>query len=142
MKDALALVVAKPGPLRDSLQVLLKVILQVDAVLLADDAWAALHVVAQHRPALVLLDANLLDDGGLALLETIRTGGAWSRCLVLADNVQQCRRAKDSGADVALVKGFLAAKLIEQIRRLATEHDTETGWTSEQAKNQTRQGTH
>ena len=119
-----ALVVAEPGPLRDSLQVLLRVIPQIETVLLADDAWAALQVFAQHHPALVLLDAGLLDHGGLALLETARIEGARSRCLVLADNVQQCQRAKAGGADVALVKGFLAVKLIEHIRRLVAGQET------------------
>jgi DNA-binding NarL/FixJ family response regulator len=121
VKNALALVVAEPGPLRDSLHVLLKVIPQVEAVLLADDAWAALHVVEQHHPALVLLDAELLDNGGLALLEMTRIERARSRCLVLADNAQQCQQAKAGGADVALVKGFLAIKLIEHIRRLVAD---------------------
>ncbi len=119
--STMAMILAEPGPLRDSLRAFLLTLPQIEAVDLVDDALSALSVVIEHRPALVLVDAGLSGNGGLTALRQIKAEGLQSRCLVLADNAQQIRHAQAIGADVALLKGFPAAKLFEIVERLLPE---------------------
>lgn len=119
--STMVMILAEPGPLRDSLRAFLLTSPQIEAVDLVDDAPSALGVVIEHRPALVLVDAGLSDNGDLTALRQIKTEGFQSRCLVLADDIQQKQRAEAAGADVALLKGFPAAKLFEIVERLLPE---------------------
>ena len=116
--NELVLIAGRPSRMRDSLYILLKTIPGIDIIGYADDGSSALRMVADHRPALVLLDANLPGEGFSALLKRIKGNGFRSRCLVLADNVQQRREAQAAGADATLVKGYPAVKLFETIERL------------------------
>jgi two-component system nitrate/nitrite response regulator NarL len=118
-----ALIVAEPGPLRDGLRALLRATPQISAVIQVDNTSSALGAVVEHYPALVLLDASLFDSGALSLVRMIKAEGIRSRCLVLADDVQQQQEARSVGADVALLKGFSAAKLLEMIERLLPEQE-------------------
>jgi DNA-binding NarL/FixJ family response regulator len=97
---------------------MLTIMPQIETVDQASDAWSALRAVGACRPALVLLDVSLANDEITNLVELIKAEGPQSRCLVLADDVQQQREAQSAGADVALVKGFPAAKLFETIEEL------------------------
>jgi DNA-binding NarL/FixJ family response regulator len=119
--NMLALIVAKPGPLRDSLQVFLLTLPQIETVRLVDDAPSALRAVTEHDPALVLVDANLPGDGVLTALRRIKAEGSQSRCLVLADDIQQQQDATAAGADAVFVIGFPPASLLETIERLLPE---------------------
>jgi DNA-binding NarL/FixJ family response regulator len=56
------LIVAGAGGLRDGLRALLTTVPQVEAVGQADDNLSALRMVSEYRPALVLLDSDLLSD--------------------------------------------------------------------------------
>jgi DNA-binding NarL/FixJ family response regulator len=117
----IALIAAQPGPLRDGLQALLMTVPQIEAVCQVGNVSSVLTVVAEHHPTLVLLDTNFPGEGVLTVLSRIKTNGFQSRCLVLADEIQQQQDAKTAGADVALLKGFPAAKLCEIIEDLLSE---------------------
>ena len=112
------LIVGKPCRMRDSLHILLKTVSGIDIIGHADDGSAALRMVAEHRPALVLLDTNLPGEGFSTVLMRIKGNGFRSRCLVLTDSIQQRQEAQVAGADATLVKGFPAVKLFETIERL------------------------
>lgn len=115
------LVAARPDRMRDSLQILLKMVNEINVVGHADDSYSAVRMVSKHRPALLLLDTNLPGEEISTVLEQIRANGSQSRCLVLVDSVQQRQEAESAGADAALVKGFPAAKLFEVIKGLLSE---------------------
>ena len=112
------LVVGEPGLLRDSLQAFLTTIPQIETVYLAVDAPSALRAFREQRPALVLMNSGSSSNGIATVLRGIKDEDTKSRCLVLADNKQQQQDALAAGADVALLKGFPAAKLFQIVRRL------------------------
>jgi DNA-binding NarL/FixJ family response regulator len=113
------LIAAKPGRMRDCLHALLEVVSQVKVIGRADDAASALRLVAEHEPDLVLLDINLTEVQVYPVLEQIKATRSQTRCIVLADNVQQRQMAAAAGADAALIKGYRADKLVEVIEKLA-----------------------
>jgi CheY-like chemotaxis protein len=116
-----ALIAARPGPLQDGLRAMLMIMPHVETVNQVSNASMATRTVAEHHPALVLLDASLTNDGIATIVETIKAKGPHSRCLVLANDVQQQREAYAAGADAALVLGCPAAKLFDIVERLLVE---------------------
>jgi DNA-binding NarL/FixJ family response regulator len=118
-----ALIVARPGSLRDVLHVLIQTMPQVQTVGLASDVPSALQAAAEQRPVLVLVDANLSDrqDAASSAVRMLKAQEPAVRCLVLADDVHQRQAIESAGADVALVKGFPAGELLEVIEGLLPE---------------------
>jgi DNA-binding NarL/FixJ family response regulator len=114
----LVLIVARPGPLRDGLRALLTTVPQIELVGQVDNAPSALKMVAERRPAVVLLNPDLPGDEVWTVLKGIKAEGSQTRCIVLADNIQQQQVAKAAGADYALLKGFAATRLLRTIESL------------------------
>jgi DNA-binding NarL/FixJ family response regulator len=112
------LIVAKPGRVRDGLQALLTAITEIDSVEQMDDTTSALRRITEQRPDLVLLDFSLTGDEPQAILKRIKAESPQTRCLALADDVEEQQIAKAAGADAILIKGFPAQRLIETVRRL------------------------
>jgi DNA-binding NarL/FixJ family response regulator len=100
---------------------------QIEIVRLVEDTPSALQVVTEHNPDLVLVDTNLSGNGVLHIPRQIKAMEAQSRCLILADNIQQQREAIIAGADAVLIKGAPAAKLFETIEELLAN----THWTGQ-----------
>lgn len=121
--DALILVAAKPGVLRDGFQAVLAAIPQVKVIDPVDDSASALRAVAEHQPALILLDTNLPDYQVWTLLEQIKTQWSQIKCLVLADNRQQQQTAQAADADGVLIKGCSASEFYATINELLSQHD-------------------
>ena len=123
-RPTLALIATRPGALQDSLVALMTTMPQVNAVLIAEDAAAVLRTMAQHRPALVVLEMDLSAEERLAPLQEIRAKWPMTRCLALADDVEQQREAESAGADVVLIVGFPAARFIAAIEELLSRKET------------------
>ena len=119
--NAMVLIVAKPGPLRDSLRTFLLTLPQVEMVNVVEDVPSALGIIAAHSPGLVLIDTDLSYDEVLTALRRIKAEGSQIRCLVLADDRQQQEEAEVAGADIVLFKGFPAAKLFGVIEKLVSD---------------------
>ncbi len=118
----MALIVAQPGPLRDGLKALLMTVPQIETVMQVSDVSSVRAAIAQDRPVLVLLDTNFTNGNGPStVVKLIKAEGSQSRCLVLADNIQQQQQATIAGADVALLKGLPAARLFETIEELLSK---------------------
>jgi DNA-binding NarL/FixJ family response regulator len=80
-------------------------------------------MVTLYRPALVLIVDDLPADSVPMVLSWIRSEGSHSRTIVLTEDGERRRRALASGADAALLKGFLAPRLFQVIESLAhTSH--------------------
>jgi DNA-binding NarL/FixJ family response regulator len=115
---SIALVVSRPGRLRDGWRALLLAMRQVDRVSLADDSATALRLARALVPDLVLLDVEALGSSAWALLALIQAELPECRCIVLARDSHQLAEARSAGADAALVKGLPAARLSEIVGRL------------------------
>jgi DNA-binding NarL/FixJ family response regulator len=118
MTTSYALIVTGPGSLQNGLLALMTAMPQIEVVGEADDASSALEIVMEHRPHLVLLDMDLPGSEPWVLLRQIKAKWPATRCIALADDVQQQQEAEAAGAEVALVKGFAPAQLIATIERL------------------------
>jgi two-component system nitrate/nitrite response regulator NarL len=118
--DVSTLIAARPGRMRDCLHALLKAVSHIQVIGCADDGASALKLVIEHEPNLVLLDTNLSEAQVYSVLEQIKATRSQTRCIVLADSIQQQRTAAAAGADAALIKGFRAAKLVEVIEELVS----------------------
>ncbi len=111
----LALVIVRPGQLRDSLLVLLKAIPRIGRIERADDVASALAMSRELRPALVLVEHDRHGDESPSQIKA-----AWpqARCVALVDVGQMPQEAELTGADAVLVKGVLAARLLATIEDL------------------------
>jgi DNA-binding NarL/FixJ family response regulator len=112
-----ALIVTEPGPFRESLQLFLATVIQVETICYVGDALSALKLIMEHHPQLMILDASLPGNGVLPLVRWIKAKDISTRCFVFADDVRQQQRVQDAGADVVFLKGFPAAELFEMIKR-------------------------
>ena len=126
-KPTLALLVTGPGSLQNGLVAMMTTMPQIQAVLVAEEASRALRMMADHRPALVLLDTMLPGNEAGAVLKEIKTRWPSTHFIILADDVQQQQEAKAAGADAVLIKGFPAAKLTATIERLMAQEEEEGG---------------
>ena len=117
----LLLIVAKPGRMRNSLRALLNSMQGIDVIAQVDDALAALKILEQGYPALMLLDANLPYTDAKVVLQYTKSKWPQAKCVVLAANIHQKRQAKADGADEVLLKGFSANTLFSTIRILLGE---------------------
>ncbi len=118
----MALIVAQPGPLRDGLKALLMTVPQIKAVIQMSNVSPVMAAIARHHPILVLLDTKFTNGNGRStMVKLIKAEGTQSRCLVLADNIQQQQQATIAGADVVLFKGFPAVRLFDTIEELLSK---------------------
>ena len=122
-KPTLALIATRPGPLQNGLVALMTTMPQVNAVIVAEEAASALRMIADHLPTLVLLEMALPGEGTATLLKQIKATWPLTRCIVLANDVRQQQEAEAAGADVVLLKGFPAARLIAAIERLLSDEE-------------------
>ncbi|MDF2739802.1 MAG: chemotaxis protein CheY [Actinomycetia bacterium] len=88
----------------------------------AADGQAALEMVRDERPDLVILDLTMRRLDGLRACQALRSDPelAGTRALVLTGRDQPDDRAaaRDPGADAYLVKPFSSLALLEAVKRL------------------------
>ncbi len=120
--DPSILIAAKPGVERDGFQAVLMAIPRAKVMDPANDGAAALKAVAEHRPALILLDTNLPDYQVWTLLKQVKAQWPQVQCLVLADNRQQRQIAQAAGADHVLIKGCPAKEFYANINGMLSRH--------------------
>jgi DNA-binding NarL/FixJ family response regulator len=116
-----ALIIARSGRLRESLLVLLRAIPQIARIYRAEDVPAALSLSLRYDPVLVLCDYDLSQDGTSTMLRQIKTRWPQARCVALVKGERERVRAQAAGVDVALIKGVLAARLLETIETLLSQ---------------------
>jgi two-component system response regulator NreC len=113
------LIVARSDRMREGLKLVLQCKPWIKLVGQADKSASALEMVSQYRPAVVILDTNLSNNGTwMTVLKQVKAESPQTRCLVLIDTTRKLQAAKSAGADVALLKGFPAAELFESIEGL------------------------
>ena len=84
----------------------------------------ALKVLREHQPALVILDLNLPDIGGLEVLARLKAFSPDARILVLSmhDDETHVTRALRAGAAGYVTKNAPPEELLEAIGRVAEGH--------------------
>ena len=127
-KSILVLVVACPGPLQDGLLALMTTIPQISAVLVAEEAKAALRIVENHQPSLVILDYALRN--GQILIQDIHTQWPRIQLILMVEDHDQEREVQELGGENVLLKGFSAQKLVDivenfiEVRESASQSNT------------------
>jgi len=116
--DTPALIVARPGRLRDAWRALLMATPLIGHVHQADDEPSALGLVESVQPQLVLLDSDMADGGPWTLLQQIKADHPECGSVVLVCNLQERAQAEAAGADVVLLRGFPAERLFQVIEEL------------------------
>ena len=121
-KITLALVITKPGHLRNSLQSLLRTVPQIEIIAEAHDPSVLLRMSYEVYPELILLDAEVIEEADWTAIAKLK--GEWPKTtiLVLTENDKQGQQAKNAGADYFLPKGFPAAELVNLIE-ISLTHD-------------------
>jgi DNA-binding NarL/FixJ family response regulator len=116
-----ALIVSRSSQLRESLLVLLRAIPRIVRVYQAEDLSSALALPLKPPPILVLCDYDLSNGEVTATLRRVKAAWPGTRCVVLVEDEPERRAAEAAGVDVALIKGVLAARLLEEIEQLLGE---------------------
>ena len=119
----LALIVARPGPLRNGLQALMTTMPQIEILAETTDPSALRRMGAGMQPDVVLLDTSLPEDQVWAALGQIKAEWSHTRSIVLVEDSQQKQKAQAAGADVVLIQGYPAAKLIAAIEGLLSQEE-------------------
>ena len=78
-----ALIVANPGPLRNTLRSMIVAMFQIEAVEEADDVSSALSADLKQIPALVFLDSDLKDEEIWLAMCKVRAKWPQTRCIIL-----------------------------------------------------------
>jgi DNA-binding NarL/FixJ family response regulator len=120
----MALIVARPGPLRNSLFSLMCTLPQIDLVAESRDMSSLLRIGSQIQPDLIVMETGLPGGHINQAVRHIKAEWAASRTVVLVDDVAQQQEAKLAGADVVLFKGFRAANLMELVENLLSREKT------------------
>ncbi len=112
------LIIAQPGQFRDGLQRLLKALPQVERVLHADDSIALPEAQFRADPALVVLDGGCCCNGKPDELQHIKARWPQARCIVMVEAECDAQAIQATAADVVLVKGVLATRLLAIVEEL------------------------
>jgi len=117
----IALIVARPGPLRNSLYSLMNTLPQITKVAETSDMLSLSRMGSQNQPSLVLLETSCSEGNTREALDRINMEWPATRTVALVDNAAQQRDAESAGADVVLFKGFRAASLIGVVEELLSQ---------------------
>jgi len=72
----------------------------------------------EMNPELILVDASIIDEVNWSTLTKIKAVCPSTKILVLTENDQQGRAAREAGADFYLLKGFPASDLANLVETL------------------------
>jgi DNA-binding NarL/FixJ family response regulator len=85
------------------------------------DGLTALYQVRQHRPGLLVIDSNLLDDEVEALIAAVKAEQPAIRCLIFVRSDAQEAQMLACGADAVAQRHVSAQQLQAVLCRLAHE---------------------
>ena len=111
----LALIIAPPGRLRDSLRVLLRASERVTRIAMADDGRSGLRQIAALNPGLVVIDADLPEDEAWHIAPIMGRSTSECGCLIITHNPQQAHRAHQIGVAAILADDFSTAAFLQAV---------------------------
>jgi DNA-binding NarL/FixJ family response regulator len=110
--------VSRPGIMQQSLRASLTACPGVGVVASCGDGLTALNYVAAYRPALLVIDCNLLDEEVGALVSAVKLYYATTRCVVLTRSSQHNDWARASGADAVIPHAGSMQELMDALAHL------------------------
>lgn len=117
MATQYVVLIVATGSLQQGLQALLTVLHDVQ-VLVANDMSSALDIAEKHRLSLLILDHDMNGDDVQEKVEQIKTRWTDIHWIALVNDEQQRQQVQELEADIVLIKGFPADKLIRVIKEV------------------------
>ena len=114
----IALVIAQPGSLRNSLMTLLSTMPEIEIVAEVKDLSTLKRISHKWQPDLIVLDATSAESGLPAALQQIKKVWGRSQAIILVDSVKQEQIAQAAGFEAVFMKGSRIALLIDIIENL------------------------
>lgn len=114
-KITLALLITKPGHLRNGLQSLLRTVPQIEIIAESNEPSILLKMNEGIQPELIVVDGSMIDENNWSGITKIKVDWPGTQILVLTDDDQQGQAAREAGADYYLLKGFRATDLVQLI---------------------------
>lgn len=119
-----AIIIAKPGYLRDSLQVVMQATGKVNFVGIADDWDSGLKMAHNLTPNLIVIDTNGIGEPicwqSLRQFKVDAPDISW--CMVTR-TVEQQTLARQAGIDIVLAAGFSTKSLFDAIDQLNRKNE-------------------
>lgn len=112
------LIVARPGRIRDGLRTLLKTMPQIKRIDQVDNTPAALRIMAELHPPLVLLGTDQSQESIDTISRQAKIGDPPSRCVVLVDTVEHRTLATAAGVDQVLLAGVTTTEFLAAVEQL------------------------
>jgi DNA-binding NarL/FixJ family response regulator len=115
------ILVSRPGIMQQSLRSSLGACDGIAVIASSGDGLTALGQVRRHRPRVLVIDSNLLDDEVRALIAAVKEEHPAVRCLVLVRTCAQEAQLLASGADAVAHRDVSGQQLQVVLSRLANE---------------------
>jgi len=113
-----AIVIAQSDRFRDSIQILLSSISQIDEIYSVGSITEALGLAAKLTPSIVILDSQALSLDLPTALKLIGETWQGTNQIVLVEDKDEFQQAMDLHTDLVLLKGFNASKFIDSIEEI------------------------
>jgi DNA-binding NarL/FixJ family response regulator len=113
-----AIVIAQPVRFRESIQVLLSSISQIDEVLSFGNITDALSLAANLTPSIVILDHQVASIDLHSTLKLLCDAWQGASRIVLVEDKDEFHQAMDHRTDLVLLKGFNASKFIDAVEEI------------------------
>jgi DNA-binding NarL/FixJ family response regulator len=114
----IALIIARPGMLRDGLSGLLSAVPEIKVVSVAANLESALESVAGSCPSIVLLEAHGLDAYCLTQVQALKITCPRTGIIVLVEDLKEAQACEEGAVDAVLTKGVPPARLSDTISEL------------------------
>lgn len=118
----LALIVAKPGHLRDGVQSLIRTLPEIEVIAEIKFPAVLLKMGSEMQPDLILLDASSFGEDIWKAITKVNEEWSNTKCVVLVEDSQHDRALYDAGADLVLPQGYPATRLVAAIEELLSAH--------------------
>ena len=118
----LALIVAKPGHLRDGVQSLIRTLPEIEVIAEIKFPAVLLKMGSEMQPDLILLDASSFGENIWKAITKVNEEWSNTKCVVLVEDSQHDQALYDAGADLVLPQGFPATRLVVAIEELLSAH--------------------
>jgi DNA-binding NarL/FixJ family response regulator len=113
------IIASRPGIMRQSLRAFLSSYEGLIIIATSGDGLTALNQVLTHRPGLLVIDSNLLDEEVEALLVQVKSKAPQTRCLICVQSSQREARLLALGADAVIKRDSSSQQLQETLSQLA-----------------------
>jgi DNA-binding NarL/FixJ family response regulator len=113
-----AIVIAQPARFRESIQILVSSISQIDEVLSFGNITDALSLAANLTPSIVILDHQVASINLHSTLKLLPDAWQGASRIVLVEDKDEFHQAMDHRTDLVLLKGFNASKFIDAVEEI------------------------